>query len=128
MTEAPTPRRRQSKEHSEQTRFVMRVRAFHPEVLCFAVPNGASVSAAQRLRLTHEGMMAGAPDLMLFRAGLPPLAIEMKTDTGKTSKEQLLAHQALRERGVVVQLCRSAEEAYNAMTAWLNIDTTTGSK
>ena len=67
MTTAPTPRRRQSKEHSEQTRFVMKVRAFHPAVLCFAVPNGASVSAAQRLRLTHEGMMSGAPDLMLLR-------------------------------------------------------------
>lgn len=128
MTASPTPRRRQSKEHSEQTRFVMRVRAFHHDVLCFAVPNGASVSAAQRLRLTHEGMMAGAPDLMLFCAGLPPLAIEMKTDTGKASKEQLQAHQAMQDRGVVVQLCRSAEEAYNAMTAWLNINTTTNSK
>lgn len=128
MTTAPTPRRRQSKEHSEQTRFVMKVRAFHPAVLCFAVPNGASVSAAQRLRLTHEGMMSGAPDLMLFAASLPPLAIEMKTDTGKASKEQLSMHQALRDRGVVVQLCRSAEEAYNAMTEWLNIDHTTESK
>ena len=128
MTTAPTPRRRQSKEHSEQTRLVMRVRAFHPEVLCFAVPNGASVSAAQRLRLTHEGMMSGAPDLMLFAAGLPPLAIEMKTDTGKASKEQLSMHQALRDRGVVVQLFRSAEEAYNAMTAWLNINQPTNSK
>ena len=128
MTTAPTPRRRQSKEHSEQTRFVMRVRAFHPEVLCFAVPNGASVSAAQRLRLTHEGMMAGAPDLFLFAASLPPLAIEMKTDTGKASKEQLSMHQALRDRGIVVQLCRSAEEAYNTMTAWLNINHTTKSK
>lgn len=128
MTTAPTPRRRQSKEHSEQTRFVMKVRAFHPAVLCFAVPNGASVSAAQRLRLTHEGMMPGAPDLMLFAAGLPPLAVEMKTDTGKTSKEQLSMHQALRDRGAVVQLCRSAEEAYNAMTAWLNINHTTDSK
>lgn len=106
----------------------MRVRAFHPDVVCFAIPNGASVSAAQRLRLTHEGMMAGAPDLLLFCAGLPPLAIEMKTDTGKASKEQLQAHQALQDRGVVVQLCRSAEEAYNAMTAWLNINHTTDSK
>ena len=128
MTATPKPRRRQSKEHSEQTRFVMRVRAFHPEVLCFSVPNGASVSAAQRLRLTHEGMMAGAPDLLLFAASLPPLAIEMKTDTGKASKEQLSMHQALLDRGVVVQLCRSAEEAYNAMTAWLNINHTTESK
>ena len=128
MTTPSSPHRRQSKEHSEQTRFVMRVRAFHPEVLCFAVPNGASVSAAQRLRLTHEGMMAGAPDLMLFAAGLPPLAVEMKTDTGKVSKEQLSMHQALQDRGVVVQICRSAEEAYNAMTAWLNINHTTESK
>ena len=65
---------------------------------------------------------------MLFSAGLPPLAVEMKTDTGKTSKEQLSMHQALRDRGVVVQLCRSAEEAYNAMNEWLNINHTTDSK
>lgn len=113
------PRRRQSKEHSEQTRFVMKVRAFHPDVLCFAIPNGASVTAAQRLRLTHEGMMAGAPDLLLFASGKPTLAIEMKTDTGKASKEQLAMHQALTERGVVVRLCRGADEAYVAMMEWL---------
>ena len=116
---ATPPRRRQSKEHSEQTRFVMRVRAFHPDVLCFAIPNGASVSAAQRLRLTHEGMMAGAPDLMLFAAGRPTLAIEMKTDTGRASKEQLALHQALVERGVVVRVCRGADEAYEALLEWL---------
>lgn len=114
------PRRRQSKEHSEQTRFVMRVRAFHPEVLCFAVPNGASVSAAQRLRLVHEGMMAGAPDLMLFCAGLPTLAIEMKVDTGKASAEQLAVHEALHTRGVTVRICHGADEAYKAMMEWLN--------
>lgn len=118
------PRRRQSKEHIEQTRFVMRVRAFHHEVLCMAVPNGASVTAAQRLRLTHEGMMAGAPDLLLFAADRPTLAIEMKTDTGKTSKEQLQCHAALQVRGVTVALCRSAEQAYAAMTAWLNESST----
>jgi len=117
------PRRRQSKEHSEQTRFVMKVRAFHPEVLCFAVPNGASVSASQRLRLVHEGMLAGAPDLMLFAAGSKPLAIEMKTDTGKASKEQIAAHQALQERGVTVRLCHGADEAYEAMMQWLQSST-----
>ena len=73
-------------------------------------------------------MMAGAPDMLLFAASLPPLAIEMKTHTGKASKEQLSMHHALRDRGIVVQLCRSAEEAYNAMTEWLNINHTTDSK
>lgn len=113
------PRRRQSKEHSEQTRFVMKVRAFHPEVLCFAVPNGASVSAAQRLRLVHEGMMAGAPDLLLFCAGLPALAIEMKTDKGKPSAEQLAMQDALHKRGVTARICHGADEAYQAMMEWL---------
>lgn len=113
------PRRRQSKEHSEQTRFVMKVRAFRPEVLCFAVPNGASVSAAQRLRLVHEGMMAGAPDLLLFAAGLPPLAIEMKTDKGKPSAEQLAMQDALHQRGVTARICHGADEAYQAMMEWL---------
>ena len=122
-TALTTPRRRQSKEHSEQTRFVMKVRAFHPEVLCAAIPNGAAVTAAQRLRLTHEGMMPGFPDLVLFAAGLAPLAIEMKTDTGKTSKEQTHCHDALRDRGVAVHVCRSCEEAYSTMLKWLETST-----
>ena len=113
------PRRRQSKEHSEQTRFVMKVRAFHPEVLCFAVPNGASVRAAQRLRLVHEGMMAGAPDLLLFAAGLPTLAVEMKTDKGKPSAEQLMMQESLNHRGVMARICHGADEAYQAMMDWL---------
>jgi hypothetical protein len=113
------PRRKQSKEHTEQTRFVMRVRAFHPEVLCFAVPNGASVSASQRLRLVHEGMMAGAPDLLLFAASRPPLAIEMKTDKGKPSAEQLTMQVALTDRGVQACICHGADQAYEVMMAWL---------
>lgn len=63
--------------------------------------------------------MAGAPDLMLFAAGRPTLAIEMKTDTGRASKEQLAMHQALVGRGVVVRVCRGADEAYEALLEWL---------
>ena len=67
---------------------------------------------ARRLRAFH-------PDLMLFAAGRPTLAIEMKTDTGRASKEQLAMHQALVGRGVVVRVCRGADEAYEALLEWL---------
>ena len=116
---APATRRRQSIEHTEQTKFVMRVRAFHPDVLCISIPNGANVTASQRIRLTHEGMMPGAPDLLMVAAGLPPLAIEMKTDSGVTSRAQNDCHTALKQRGVCVAICRSSNAAYDAMLKWL---------
>ncbi len=52
-------RKRKSIEHAEQVKLVQRVRAFHPDVLIAAIPNGGDRSASERVRLHGEGVLAG---------------------------------------------------------------------
>ena len=115
------PIRRKSKEHIEQTKFVQFVRTFYPELLCFAIPNGGDVSATQRIKLVHEGMLAGAPDLLIFGKDKPTLAIEFKRPDGKgrISDEQRNLHEQLKFIGVKVEVCKSHEEAKMVLAQWL---------
>ena len=51
--------RRAQVEHTEQVKLVQRVRAFYPDVIIAAIPNGGSRTAQERLRLHGEGVLAG---------------------------------------------------------------------
>ena len=121
----PNIRKRQSKEHIEQVKFVLWVRVFHPELICAAVPNGADVSAAQRIRLVKEGMLAGFPDLILMGASKSVLLLEFKRPTvkgsakGVVSQEQLELHRRLSDAGFDVQVVSSLDEAKKAVLAWI---------
>ena len=53
--------RRAQVEHTEQVKLVQRVRAFYPDVIIAAIPNGGSRTAQERLRLHGEGVLAGMP-------------------------------------------------------------------
>ena len=111
-------KRRQHIEHSQQTILVMRVRTFLPNVICMAVPNGTAVTAPQRMRLLHEGMLPGAPDLLLFAPERPVLAVEMKTETGTVLEAQKRTHEALKACAVQVHVCRSADAAWDVVKKW----------
>jgi hypothetical protein len=113
--------KRKSPEHVEQVKFVQYVRTFHPELVCMAIPNGADVSASQRIRLVHEGMMAGAPDVFLLGKGLPTLAIEFKRPDGlgRVSEAQQQAHVQMEAVGVQIAVCESCHEAKKVLTTWL---------
>lgn len=115
------PIRRKSIEHIEQTKFVQYVRAFHPDLFCMAIPNGGDVSASQRVKLVHEGMLAGAPDLMIFAKDKPTLAIEFKRPDGKgrVSDEQREVHVQMEAVGVRIEVCQSHEAAKVVLADWL---------
>lgn len=57
----------------------------------------------------------GVPDLMLVRPDLPPMLVEVKTDTGRLSPEQRGWHARYGRCSVV---CRSVADATVAMNAW----------
>lgn len=57
----------------------------------------------------------GVPDLMLVRPDLPPMLVEVKTDTGRLSPEQRGWHARYGKCSVV---CRSVADATVAMNAW----------
>lgn len=113
--------RRKSSEHIEQTKFVQYVRTFHPDLVCMAVPNGSDVSASQRIRLTHEGMLAGAPDVLIFGKARATLAIEFKRPdgTGRVSEDQSQVHVQMEAVGVQVEVCNSYQEARQVLSKWL---------
>lgn len=51
--------RSRRKEHTEQAKVVAKVRAFYPDVVVAAIPNGGSRTAQERVSLHAEGVLKG---------------------------------------------------------------------
>jgi len=115
-------RKRKSIEHAEQVKLVQRVRAFYPDVLIAAIPNGGDRSASERVRLHGEGVLAGMPDLcVLWRSkGFGGLFVEMKTKVGVVSKEQGCIAKQLNSEGYLCVIARSAAEGFKIIEEYLH--------
>ena len=115
-------RRRQSIEHKEQVKLVQRVRAFYPDVLIAAIPNGGDRTASERVRLASEGVLAGMPDLCVLeaRGGFHGLFVEMKTATGTQSREQKAIELTLNASGYLCTVARSAADGFEIIKEYLN--------
>lgn len=59
----------------------------------------------------YKGLPSGFPDLLYIAEGPTTIFIEVKTDTGKLSKEQERFHAMLKRNGFPVCVARSAREA-----------------
>ena len=112
---------RQRVEHSEQVRLVGRVRAFYPDALIAAIPNGGSRTPQERVSLHAEGVLAGMPDLAVLepRKGFCGLFIEMKTQTGRSSPEQVDMAVKLNKRGYLCLVARSCDDGWKFITQYL---------
>jgi len=97
-----------SNEHSEQVGFITWFRNRYPSILIFHIPNGEYRSISVAKRLKAAGVVAGIPDLYIPRYHL---WIEMKTETGKLSKDQEAMHTYLRRIGDTVFVAHGAEDA-----------------
>ena len=91
-----------------------------------SVPNGGKRSPREAALLKAEGVQAGVPDWLLFSgAGVcRGLAIEFKSPTGKgrVSEAQDNWHEMLRENGWMVEVCTSAEQAWNLTMEYLGYE------
>jgi len=114
-------RKRKSVEHKEQVRLVQRVRAFYPDVLIAAIPNGGDRTPSERLRLHGEGVLAGMPDLCVLRRsrGFAGLFVEMKTKVGVVSEEQGVIARRLNAEGYLCVIARSADEGFKIIEEYL---------
>jgi len=117
-------RLRKSIEHTEQVKLVQRVRAFYPDVIIAAIPNGGNRTASERVRLHQEGVLAGMPDLCVLKAcgGHHGLFVEMKTATGQPSKEQKALQLQLNNSGYLCVVARSASEGFEIIKEYLNVE------
>lgn len=101
---------------------MQRVRAFYPDVIIAAIPNGGDRTASERVRLHQEGVLAGMPDLCVLEAcgGHHGLFVEMKTATGQQSKEQKVLQLQLNANGYLCAVARSAAEGFEIIKEYLN--------
>ena len=113
--------KRKSTEQKEQIKFVQYVRTFHPDIIVASIPNGAGSSSSNRFKLVHEGMLAGMPDLVLFKDNMDVLFIEFKRPDGKgkVSDEQTKVHEQLKRIGFSVYVVENADEAKSVMKRWI---------
>ena len=112
-------------EHEMQCEVIRWARAMEvkfPELaLLYAIPNGGMRNIVEAVKLSAEGVKSGVPDLHLpvARKGFHGLWIEMKTQRGGVSKKQKEWHKRLSERGHSVKVCRSIQQATEALHEYL---------
>ena len=93
--------------------------------LLFHITNEGTKSAARGAQLKRLGLKAGVPDLLLpvARGGYHGLFIEMKSEVGRPSAEQLIWIEHLRQQGYVAIIAHGWSEAATALEAYLNGNT-----
>jgi hypothetical protein len=109
-------------EHQMQVKLVQYIRTFYPDILIFAIPNGAAVSGKNRLRLYKEGLLSGVPDIFIATPlnGFNGLFIELKTLTGIESNNQKRIREVLINNGYLVYVARQLDTALNLIEDYIN--------
>ena len=114
---------RRDAEHRCQCSCVQWFRLEYPQLatLLFAVPNGTNKSKTARMRFKAEGLTAGVSDLLLLvpKGIYHGLCIEMKSKTGRQSKEQRAWQKKVTEQGYLYLLCRSFDEFHSGIQKYL---------
>ena len=100
----------------------MRIRWLYPDVLIFSIPNGGKRSKTEAVQLKKEGALKGIPDLFIAKQNrvYAGLFIEMKTEEGKLSPEQIIMHNKLKSEGYQVITAHSFDEAYEEFKNYIS--------
>jgi VRR-NUC domain len=79
----------------------------------FAVPNGGKRNLIEAARLKKEGVRSGVPDIFLALPNTQShgLFIELKSKTGRLTKEQKDYLELLQKSGYCAQVCFGWEQA-----------------
>ncbi len=95
------------------------------EELLIAIPNQGRRSRSNASRMVAEGLRAGCPDWFLAvpRGDCAGFWCEMKAHGGKLSENQRLMLARLTKVGFATLVAFSAQDAINALRAYLNLPT-----
>lgn len=120
----------QLKEHWIQVRLFYMLERYYPEEyeLVFAVPNGGLRSARTASLMMYEGQMEGVPDIMVMmpRGKYHGLMLEVKTDTGSTSKKQKEVQERFRKQGYLVVTMKGFDACWQLLKDYINLPTFDG--
>ena len=110
-----------SKEHLLQCAFVEWFHLAYPNIIIFAVPNGARRSPRLGAYLKAEGMLAGVADLCILKPSQDYccLFIEFKIAPNKPSQAQLDFISYANENGYAAIICYDLDDAMNITKQYL---------
>lgn len=108
-------------EHDTQRILMVWFKRNYPDLLLFAIPNGAKRDIITGSRLKAEGVVAGIPDLFLAypKQSYNGLFIELKTETGKLRKSQKEILTRLNDAGYHAVVAYGYEEAKKVIRMYL---------
>lgn len=121
-----------SSEHLEQVKFIAWCRAYeflHPCLKCiFAIPNAGKRNVTIGKRFKREGLLSGVSDIFVPYPVIDNdgnqyhgLWIEFKYGKNKLTKAQKEFQNVMYERGYVVSVAYSCDEAINILKKYLKI-------
>lgn len=89
--------------------------------LLFAVPNGEKRDVVTGVKLKRQGVIRGVSDLILLvpKKGFASLCVEMKTQRGIQSEEQVKWQKEVEKYRNRYVICRSLEEFMNEVNSYL---------
>lgn len=117
---AHEPKRKRSSEEERLQRTIMQhFRFLHePGVMLFHIPNGEARSKATGARLKAMGVMAGAPDLIAVLPGGRCAFMEVKSLSGRQSKEQRAFQDVCAAGQTPYAIVRTLDEALETLRRW----------
>ena len=109
------------KESEIQRNCIKWIRLKHPELTCFAIPNGGGRSEIEGAILKGEGVLAGVADLFLMRASFAEhgLFIEIKTEKGRQTDSQKAFEAACAREDYGYVVVRSVSEFMSVVENYL---------
>lgn len=81
----------------------------NPRCLILSIPNGGTRNVIEAMTMKSTGLLPGASDLIVIHNGIL-MWVEVKTETGKLSKEQLSFQSRVEALGYTYRVVRSLEQ------------------
>lgn len=78
--------------------------------------SGMAKRGARFIRLAEKG----TPDLLVLQKGAAPGFLELKTDTGTVSEDQIAWHERARSFGINIAVVTSVKQAIETVKSWVS--------
>ena len=116
-------RKNKSPEHDIQVAIVGLLESIEPTPLYSATVGGVRLAIHTAKKMKEAGYSKGVRDMLIFeRRGLyNGLAIEVKTEKGRASEEQIAWIKALNNRGWRAEICKGFDECADVIYEYFNL-------
>jgi hypothetical protein len=107
------PKKKRRRDEDATQRAIVHLLEIHKaqgRLVYFAVPNGERRDKITGAKLKRQGVVAGAPDLVICVKLRPPIFVEVKSKIGRSSKAQIAMAEAMKRGGHRYEIVRSVED------------------